>query len=112
MGDPETNRRLSALESGFLKLQEADSKLVESINHLSTDMQLMAQSMSVLAEQLTTSLRQNEQYNSDRLEGARLEAVRESRFSKIEIQLKIVSFIGGAVSVSLIGAIVKLALDS
>lgn len=112
MGDPETNRRLSALESGFLKLQEADSKLVESINQLSTDMQLMAQSMRVLAEQLTASLRQSEQYHIDRLEGARLEAVRESRFSKIETQLKVVSFIGSAVSVSLIGAIVKLALDS
>lgn len=112
MGDPETNRRLSALEAGFLRLQEADSKLVESINQLSTDMQLMAQSMKVLAEQLTTSLRQNEQYNTDRLEGARREIVRESRFSKIETQLKVVSFIGGAVAVALIGAIVKLTLGS
>ena len=112
MGDPETNPRLSALESGFLRLQEADSKLVESINQLSTDMQLMAQSMRVLAEQLTSSLRQNEQYNADRLEGARREVVGESRFSKIETQLKIVSFVGGAVAVALIGAIVKLTLGN
>ena len=110
MGDPETNRRLQALEAGFVRLQEADSKLVESINQLSTDMQLMAQSMRVLAEQLTASLRQSEQYSVDRLEGARRAVVRESRFSKIETQLKIVSFVGSAVSVSLIGAIVKLTL--
>lgn len=110
MSDPETNRRLQALETGFVRLQEADSKLVESINQLSTDMQLMAQSMRVLAEQLTASLRQSEQYSIDRLEGARRAVERESRFSKIETQLKIISFVGGAVSVSLIGAIVKLTL--
>lgn len=107
-GDQDTSRRLSALESGFVRLQETDSELVGSINQLSTDMQLMSQSMKVLADQVTIALRSHEQAATDRLEEAKKDGVREARLARMETQLKIASFIGGAIAVSLIGVIVSL----
>lgn len=105
--DPIIVHRLKQLESGFADLRHEDNELKKEVSGVSSDVKLLAKTMSDLTTQITALVRQNADRDSQRVDEMREKVTQEGRFAKIELQLRILAIISSAAAVSITGILVS-----
>lgn len=99
--------RLKQLETGFADLRHEDSEIKKEVSGVSSDVKLLAKTMSDLTTQITTLVRQNADRDSQRVDEMREKVTQEGRFSKIELQLRILAVISSAATVTVTGILIS-----
>ena len=105
--DPITTHRLQQLERRTGELRQEDGAMRKEMGAVSSEVKLMAKAMADLTAQITTLVKQNAARDETRMVEMQEKVVQEGRFSKIELQLKILAFISGAIALGVTGTLVS-----
>lgn len=105
--DTITVHRLRQLETGFADLRHKENELKKEISGVSSDVKLLAKTMSDLTTQITALVRQNTERDSQRVDEIREKVTQEGRFAKIELQLRILAIVSSAATVSISGILIS-----
>lgn len=99
--------RLNQLETGFADLRHEDNALKKEVSGVSSDVKLLAKTMSDLTTQITALVRQNTDRDSQRVDELREKVTQEGRFARIELQLRILAIISSAAAVTITGILIS-----
>lgn len=109
--DPILTHRINQLESGFSDLKNEDAELKKQVSGVSSDVKLLAKTMSDLTTQITTLVKQNADRDSQKYDEMVDKVKQEGRFSRIELQLKIVAVLATAAAVAIVGTLITALMD-
>lgn len=104
--DPILTHRINQLESGFSDLKHEDAEIKKQVSGVSSDVKLLAKTMSDLTTQITALVKQNADRDSQKYDEMVDKAKQEGRFARIELQLKIIAILSTAASVAIIGTLI------
>ena len=109
--DPVTSHRLQQLERGITELRQEDGEMRKEMSTVSSEVKLMAKAMADLTAQITTLVKQNAARDEARMTEMQEKVVQEGRFAKIELQLKILAYISGAIALGITGTLINSLMD-
>ena len=105
--DPVTSHRLQQLEQGMTELRHEDGEMRKELHTVSSEVKIMAKAMADLTAQITTLVKQNAARDDTLMSDMRDKAIQEGRFARIELQLRILAYISGAIALGITGTLIN-----